>query len=198
MRQRTVVGGVIGVLAGVSAVLALTGVAVGAPASTPISDVVGAGLVNCASVTGEVGYSPATITGGTAAETVSIWFQAKKCTPAAGTTATPVPKSVIGSMSFSSVPNLNGCPQLGNLGTGTLNLTYNYPPVPVAMIDPSVAPSVAVTQVGAFWDLAGAVTQGSYPSPTFSAVLKPDVIAPQTCANGITSEYIIRGTLTNI
>jgi hypothetical protein len=88
---------------------------------------------------------------------------------------------------------------IGALGTGTLNLAYDFPPVPGKMIDPSVASSVTVTQSGAFWDLAGGVNWGSYsPSPSFSAQLKPDVIGAQTCGNGLTSEYIIRGTLSNV
>ena len=93
----------------------------------------------------------------------------------------------------------NACPQIGTLGTGTLNLAYEFPPVPGKMIDPSVASSVTVTQSGAFWDLAGGVGWGSYsPSPSFSAQLKPIVIGGQTCGNGLTSEYITRGTLSNV
>jgi hypothetical protein len=73
-----------------------------------------------------------------------------------------------------------------------LNLTYNYPPVPSPMIDPSVAPAVTVTQVGAFWKLTGQVTAGSYPdpSPNLQILLKPVVIGAQNCKTGITSEYI--------
>lgn len=87
----------------------------------------------------------------------------------------------------------NGCPLLSPpvLGTGTLNLTYNYPPVPRNMIDPSVGQTVTVTQVGPFWVLKGALI-GSYPSANFVAWLKPDVIGAQNCKTGITSEYIIR------
>ena len=171
------------------------------PAMTPTSAVVGTGLINCAVATGEVGYSPASISGGTSAETVSIWFKATKCSPASSTT-TPVPKSVIGSMSFSAIQG-STCPQLGALGSGTLNLAYNYPPVAGTVIDPSVATPVTVTESGPYWDLAGAVTQGSYPDPsptTFTIDLKPNVIGGQSCSIGITSEYIARaqGLLTNI
>jgi hypothetical protein len=206
MRRHTVAGGVVGLLVSLSAVLALTGVAQGASAIpegtsvVPTSDIVGAGLVSCALVQGEVGYSPASIAGGTAAETVSIWFKATKCVAASSTTKL-VPTSVIGSMSFISTEG-NACPLTNLFGKGILNLTYNFPPVPNPMIDPSVAPTVTVTEVGAFWDLAGPVTQGSYPNvpggPSFSAVLKPVVIGAQTCGNGITSEYITRGTLTDV
>ncbi len=204
MRQRNVSRGVVGLFVSLAAVLALAGFAVAAtvtPHATPTTDIVGTGLVNCAVATGEVGYSPASIKGGTSPETVSIWFQAKKCSAASSTTS-PVPISVIGSMSFSAIQN-NGCPQLGKLGTGILNLTYNYPPVPVTMIDPSVASTVTVTQSGPYWDLSGAVTAGSYPDPsptTFTIDLKPNAIGGQNCGTGITSEYIIRaqGLLTNI
>ena len=40
----------------------------------PSRDIVGSGLVNCAAATGEVGYSPASISGGTSAMMISIWF----------------------------------------------------------------------------------------------------------------------------
>jgi hypothetical protein len=167
---------------------------------TPTSAVVGTGLVNCAVTTGEVGYSPASISGGTSAETISIWFKSTKCS-AAATGTKPVPTSVIASMSFSSIQG-NACPLLGTLGKGTLNLTYNYPGVPSTVIDPSVAQSVTVTELGPYWKLAGQVTQGSYidPSPTFSVELKPNGIGTQGCPNGITSEYIARsqGPLTNV
>ena len=130
------------------------------PAATPKTDVVGLGLVNCAAATGEVGYSPASISGGTSAMMISIWFDATKCSAASTTTPTkPVPKTVIGSMSFLSAQG-NTCPLLGSLGEGTLNLTYNYPPVPNPMIDPSVAQNVSVTQSGPFWTLTGQVTWG--------------------------------------
>ena len=197
-------------MACVAAVLALTGAAVGAAAPAPrtdvapTTDVVGAGLVNCATATGEVGYSPTVISSGSLAtpETVSIWFVAKKCSAASSTTS-PVPTSVIGSISFTASQG-NTCPQFGSLGSGTLNLTYNYPPVPSpTMIDPSVATKVSVTQSGPYWDLAGSVTWGSYPDPAgggFTIDLKPDVIGAQSCKTGLTSEYIIRaqGLLTNI
>ena len=120
----------------------------------PSRDIVGSGLVNCAAATGEVGYSPASISGGTSAMMISIWFDATQCSAAPGTVAKPFPKTVIGSISFLSSQN-NGCPLFGQLGTGQLNLTYNYPPVPNPMIDPSVAQNTSVTQSGAFWTLNG-------------------------------------------
>jgi hypothetical protein len=206
MRRRTIVSGILGVLVSLLTVLALTGVSEAAPAvpvgtsATPTADIVGVGLVNCAVVTGEIGFSPAIMTAGTATETVSIWFQGTKCSPAPGTKTGPVPTSVVGGMSFTSTEN-NGCPQLKAIGAGTLNLAYNFPPVPTIMIDPSVAPKVTVTTAGAPpapWTLAGPVTAGSYPSPGFKASLKPIIVGGQTCANGITSLYITSGTLTNV
>jgi hypothetical protein len=167
------------------------------PSVVPTSLVVGTGLINCAAVTGEVGYTTASISGGTAAETISIWFKATKCSAPSGAAANPVPKSVIGSISFPS-NNASTCPQLGTLGTGTLNLAYNYPPVAGLVIDPSVAMPVTVTQVGALWDLSGGTVAGSYPSTTFSGALKPVTIGGQNCGSGITSEYITRGTVSNI
>jgi hypothetical protein len=197
MRRLIVASGAIALALTVSGALAFAGISSGSTTGVPTKDVVGVGIFNCAVVTGEVGFSPSEVTGGTATETTSIWFQATKCAAASGTTATPVPTTVVGSISFTSTQG-NACPQLGSLGTGTLNLSYNFPPVPGKMIDPSVASSVSVTQSGAFWDLAGAVGWGSYPSPSFTAQLKPVVIGTQTCANGLTSEYINRGTLSNV
>jgi hypothetical protein len=168
-----------------------------APGVVPTSAVVGTGLISCAAMTGEVGYTTPSISGGTAAETISIWFKATKCSAPSGTIATPVPKSVTGSMSFPSV-NSSACPQFGTLGTGTLNLSYNYPPVAGVVIDPSVTLPVTATQVGALWDLSGGTVSGSYPSTTFSGTLKPNPIGGQDCGSGITSEYIIRGTLSNV
>lgn len=168
----------------------------------PTAVVVGTGLVDCESVTGEVGYTVPSIAGGGANETISIWFVGKKCVPAGGAGAAPVPASVIGSMSFTS--NLkNGCPLLSPpaLGTGVLNLTYNYPPVPATVINPSVAMPVTVTQAGALWNLTlapGGSVLGSYPSATFSASIKPVTIAGQNCGTGINAEYISRGVLANV
>jgi len=159
-----------------------------APTVTPTKDIVGTGLVTCTKATGEVGYSPASQTGATGNLTVSIWFKATGCSAAAGG-ASPVPTSVIGSM---SVVTQNGCPLLSTIGTGTLNLAYNYPPVPNPMIDPSVAQTATVSDSGPYWVITGTVNAGSYPSTTFQAWLKPDVIAPGNCKSGITSEYIIR------
>lgn len=160
------------------------------PAVRPVRDIVGAGLITCKVATGEVGYSPASKAGATGLLTVSIWFQASGCS-GASSTAKPIPRTVIGAMSFT---RKNGCPLLSPpvLGTGVLNLAYNYPPVPASMIDPSVGQSVTVTQVGPFWVLKGAITAGSYPSASFTAWLKPEVIGAQNCKTGITSEYIVR------
>lgn len=199
MRQRMLIRGGISLLAGLACAAAAAGIAAGAPSTpsapsvTPAKDIVGAGLINCVVATGEVGYSPATVAGGTKAERISIWFQAQKCQGASSTTG-PVPVTVVGSISFVS-RHKNACPQLGYLGKGVLNLSYNFPGVPNPMIDPSVAPVVKVTQVGPYWELKGLVTKGSYPDPAtkpFFASLKPDPIGGQSCKTGITSEYIIR------
>jgi hypothetical protein len=153
----------------------------------PKTDIVGGGLVTCTVATGEVGYSPASQAGGASPLTVSIWFVGKDCTG-----GQPTPKTVIGSMSFQVQENR--CPLLGQIGTGTLNLAYDYPPVPNPMIDPSVAPNTTVTQSGPYWVLTGQVTAGSYPdsSPNLQIWLKPNVIGAQNCKTGITSEYIAR------
>jgi hypothetical protein len=173
------------------------------PAVVPTSDIVGTGLITCAKATGEVGYTPDSIAGGTTPFEVSIWFDATGCTPQAGTTATPVPKSVIGSMSFQAGP---GCPIGGTLGTGNLNLTYNYPGVPNPMIDPSVVVNATVTNgppITPFWTITGSVV-GSYPTPAggpgVSISLKPNLIGSESCRTGLSSEYIARsnGPLTNI
>lgn len=198
MRRLVVAGGAFAFALSVSGVLLFTGISSGSTTGVPTTDIVGIGVFSCGLVTGEVGFSPTEVTGGTAAETTSIWFQATQCKPVAGASTKPIPKTVVGSISFTAV-NGNACPQIGTLGTGTLNLAYEFPPVPGKMIDPSVASSVTVTQSGAFWDLAGGVGWGSYsPSPSFSAQLKPIVIGGQTCGNGLTSEYITRGTLSNV
>ena len=155
-------------------------------AAVPQADIVGAGLVRCTQATGEVGFSPAAKAGGANPLTVSIWFQASRCTG-----GKPTPKTVIGNISFQTN---NACPLASPpaLGMGTLNLTYNYPPVPSPMIDPSVAPTTTVTQVGALWVLTGQVTAGSYPDLTthFQIWLRPVVIGAQNCKTGLTSEYI--------
>jgi len=205
MRRRTIVSGILGVLVSLFTVLALTGVSEAAPAvpvgtsDVPTEDIVGIGLVNCAVVTGEIGFSPAIVTAGTATETVSIWFQGTKCSPAVASKTTPVPASVVGSISFTSSLK-NGCPQIKAGGAGFLNLAFNFPPVPAIMIDPSFGPKVTVSvapPIPGTWNLAGPLG-GSYPSTTFKASLKSAIIAGQTCANGITSLYIPSGTLTNI
>ena len=153
----------------------------------PSVDIVGAGLVKCTVATGEVGFSPAAQVGGASPLTVSIWFKATRCSG-----GQPAPSTVIGSMSFQV--QANHCPLLGQIGSGTLNLAYNYPPVPNPMIDPSVAPNTTVTQSGPYWVLTGQVTAGSYPdpSPILQIWLKPNVIGAQNCKTGITSEYIAR------
>ena len=152
----------------------------------PSVDIVGAGLVKCTVATGEVGFSPAAQVGGASPLTVSIWFKATRCSG-----GQPAPSTVIGSMSFQV--QANHCPLLGQIGSGTLNLAYNYPPVPNPMIDPSVAPNTTVTQAGPYWVLTGQVTAGSYPdpSPILQIWLKPNPIGGN-CATGITSEYIAR------
>jgi hypothetical protein len=205
VRRIAVVGAAIAL---VGSVTAISGAAVTisrglAPSVQPKVDIVGKGLFNCTTVTGEVGYSPDIKAPGatTGHERVSIWFVASNCTALPGQKTTPVPKKVVGSMSF--LDNFGTtCPQLSGpiLGTGIVNLAYNFPGVPVTMIDPSVAPAVQVKQVGAFWDFlpVPGVTDGSYISPKFNAFFKPNPIAPQNCQKGITSEYIIRGALYSV
>jgi hypothetical protein len=196
------------ILLGAAGALAIASTAVGGslasaatqstprPAVAPTVDVVGTGLVNCRVATGEVGYSPASKVQRPEEQgplTISIWFQASHCSAVrtTGTLTRPVPKTVIGSISF-TMPN--GCPLDGWMGQGTLNLAYNYPPVPgPVMIDPTVA-WAQVTNYGTtpFWTISGAVIAGSYPSAGFQIVLKPDVFGGQNCRNGITSENIVR------
>jgi len=191
----------------VSSLAAISGAAVLHRQSTappPKVDIVGKGIFSCGLVQGEVGYSPTIKSSGSPKQTerVSIWFKATQCKVVAGTRATPVPKWVIGAMSFVDQAFGTTCPQLSGppLGTGILNLTYNFPGVPVTMIDPSVAPAESVIAAGPLWNLVSSagVTDGSYISPSFKAQIKPNPIAPQSCPKGITSEYIIRGTLTNV
>jgi hypothetical protein len=158
------------------------------PAVVPTATVVGTGLVTCKTVTGEVGFTPNLIAGGQGAVTTSIWFRGSDCGP--GTRATkPVPKWVIGSMSFTMQ---NRCPvPNGLLGVGTLNLAYNYPDVASLLIDPSVGPKVTVTQpVPGIWVLRGPLI-GSYPDTRFQLVLRVTAFAGQTCSpHGFISRYI--------
>ena len=200
-RRHRVMRAALSVVAGLTAVAASAGFALATQSATPRIDIVGSGLVDCHAVTGEIGFSPATISGGKAVERVSIWFQGTKCSPAiAGAVTKPVPQTVIGSMSFFSAAR-NNCPQNGRLGAGILNFAYNYPPVPAVMIDPSSALSVSVTRA-AVWTLSGKVGWGSYPdpspSPTFKALLKPNLVGGETCKNGVTSLYISGGALLNV
>lgn len=185
-------------LLGAAGAVAIASTAMGGPLATaathashrvavvPKVDIVGRGLVRCTQATGEVGFSPAAKVGGAGPLTVSVWFQASRCVG-----GRPTPKTVIGSMSFQTN---NACPLVSPpaLGAGTLNLTYNYPPVPSPMIDPSVAPATTVTQSGALWVLTGQVTAGSYPDGTthFQIWLRPVVIGAQNCKTGLSSEYI--------
>ena len=190
---------------GVAAAIAVASVATGTslastatqsaerPAAPPTVDVVGAGQVTCQAATGEVGYSPASKVqrrGQQGPLTVSIWFQATQCRPAKGSTAKPVPKTVIGAISF-TMPN--GCPLGGWMGQGTLNLAYDFPPVPgPVMIDPSVA-NATVSNFGItpYWTISGQVYAGSYLSTNLVIVLKPQPIGG-SCTSGITSEWITR------
>jgi hypothetical protein len=160
------------------------------PNVVPSATVVGRGLVDCKTVTGEVGYSPNSVHGGQGPLTVSIWFRGSNCHAFPGTATKPVPKWVIGSMSFVTQ---NGCPLSGTLGAGTLNLAYDYPDVAPLLIDPSVAPKVTVNPFGPFWILQGPITAGSYTDPKFRLLIKPDIFAGHTCAApGLISEYIAR------
>jgi hypothetical protein len=201
-KRRAAVRGFIGLGVGLAAVLATAGFATGAvrPATAlPKVDVVGRGAVDCKDVTGEIGFSPRIIVGGNQPVMVSIWFQGTDC---AGP-AKPLPKRVIGSMSF--LAKVNACPLASPagavVGSGLLNLAHNYPPVPAPiMIDPSVAPVVNVTP-GAIWTLSGPVTWGSYvnaSSTIFTAKLKPVVVGPENCRVGITSMRISSGVLINV
>jgi hypothetical protein len=173
------------------------------PAVVPTRDVVGLGLIQCKAATGEVGYDPASKAGVKGPLYIMIWFQFTGCSAQSPKTKGPVPRTVVGSISFFR-PQGNGCPLLGGLGTGVLNLSYNFPPVPApVMIDPSAALKVSVSQSTAFWVLKGVVDEGSYkgaPLAPFTWQVKPDVIGLQNCRAGITSEYIIRsnGLLKNI
>lgn len=154
----------------------------------------GVGQVTCKAATGEVGYSPASKIQAPEQQgplTISIWFQATGCAAATGTAAKPIPKTVVGAISF-TMPN--GCPLDGWMGQGTLNLAYDFPPVPgPVMIDPSVA-SATVSNFGTtpYWTISGQVVAGSYPSTNLVIVLKPTVIGGQNCKSGITSEWITR------
>jgi hypothetical protein len=166
------------------------------PAAGPTTDVVGTGQIICKAATGEVGYSPASQIQPSEQQgplTVSIWFQLTGCAAVRGTTTkvNRVPKTVIGTVSF-TMPN--GCPLDGWMGQGTLNLAYDFPPVPApVMIDPSVA-TATISNYGTtpFWTIQGAVWAGSYLG-NYKVVLKPSVIgAGANCKTGITSEWITR------
>jgi len=205
-RRAAVIGTAIALVSSIAAISGAVVLNRVAPRAVPKVDIVGKGIFNCAQVTGEVGYSPTISSAGslTKHERVSIWFIATKCKAVKGTKASPVPKYVTGSLSFLDNYGTT-CPQLTSaggppLGTGVLNLAYNFPQVPVTMIDPSVAPAESVTQAGALWNITGSggVSDGSYLSPGFKAQIKPNPIAPQSCPRGLTSEYIIRGTLTAV
>jgi len=195
------------ILLGVAGAIAVASVAMGAslasaatqsaarPSATPTTDVVGTGQVTCDAATGEVGYSPASKIQASEQQgplTISIWFQATKCVPVKGTAVKYIPKSVVGAISF-TMPN--GCPLDGWMGQGTLNLAYDFPPVPgPVMIDPSVA-SATVSNYGTtpYWTISGQVVAGSYPSTNLVIVLKPSVIgSTANCKSGITSEWITR------
>jgi hypothetical protein len=164
------------------------------PAVVPTSDIVGTGSFTCKTATGEVGYSPASGSGTASSatpQTISIWFDASGCSGK----GQPVPKTVLASMSFPSTQGTT-CPLFNTFGSNaTLNLAYNYPPVPATMIDPSVVTGVTISDPTAspYWTLTGTVTQGSYLGSSFSVMIKPNGIGTESCASpGITSEYIAR------
>jgi hypothetical protein len=205
-RRRSLLRGAISLVVGLTAVVASAGLAGASTATprsagTPVADVVGTGLVNCAAVTGEIGFSPASIFGGTSVEVISIWLQGTKCTSVKGSVpAKPLPKTVILSMSFTTT---NACPLLGVIGGGTANFAYNYPPVPSPMIDPSVGMNVAVTEgppytLNGYWRLLGQVNWGSYPSPAFQANIHPVLVGGESCQTGVTSMYVNGGTMANV
>jgi hypothetical protein len=212
MRNRAA-RGALGAALGLTAVLASTGIALAAPAAPhsapagarattpqPKIDLIGQGLVNCDVVTGEVGFSPKLTAAGTKLEMISVWFQGSRCTPATPGAATrPVPKTVIGSITYFTKPM---CPIKKQEVQGQqVDLTYNYPPVPTpTMIDPSAVPATTVIVSNWVWHLGGAVL-GSYPSPAstpFTAVLRTAPIGPENCKSGYTSLYIKSGVLANV
>jgi hypothetical protein len=206
--RRRLLRGAIGLVAGLTAVAASAGLAGASaapvrPAAVPSADIVGTGLVNCGRVTGEIGFSPATVFNGTAVDVVSIWLQGTACKPARGSATKPLPKTVVLSMSFTTT---NVCPQTDVIGGGTANFAYNYPPVPSPMIDPSVAMNVSVTEGPPYtspgdWRLLGLVNWGSYSAsvgPDFQANIRPVVIGRQNCKTGVTSMYVSEGTMINV
>lgn len=208
-RRHRLLLGAVSLAAGLAALAGSTGIAgasVATPRTTgvPTADIVGTGLVNCADVTGEIGFSPASISGGTAVEVINIVLQGQKCTPAKGSvSAKPVPKTVSLSMSITTT---NACPLIGVIGGGTANFAYNFPPVPSPMIDPSTAMNVSVTEgrpytLNGYWRLLGQVNWGSYGSPAnplFQANIHPVIVGKESCGNGVSSLYVNGGTLTNV
>jgi hypothetical protein len=200
-RRRRLLFSAVSLAVGLAALVGSTGIAGASVATlrttgTPTADVVGTGLVNCAVVTGEIGFSPASISGGSSVEVINIWLLGQKCTPVKGKVGTkPVPSTVSLSMSLTTT---NVCPMLGVIGGGTANLAYNYPVTSSPMIDPSTAMNVAVTESGPFWNLQGQVNWGSYLSPLFKANIKPVGVGSESCSSGITSMYVTRGTLSNV
>lgn len=208
-RKRHFARAAISLVVGLTAVAASTGIAGAStatprPAVGPREDIVGTGLVNCGAVTGEIGFSPSSVTGGTSVEVISIWLQGSKCVAAKGTVgAKPVPKTVVLSMSFTTT---NVCPPNGPIGGGTANFAYNFPPVPALMIDPSVAMNVAVTagppaSLTGIWHLLGQVNWGSYPDPAsslFRATIRTSPIGRESCKTGVTSLYVNAGTMVNV
>ncbi len=220
---RTIVGVAFGAsLLTTGIVVATTNVAVGkvAPkAAATATDVVGAGTFNCASGSGEVGYSPASGSTPNAPMMISVWLEGTKCTSSTtGTTpATPLPTDVILSFSVEepgpALPTTT-CP-LSGTWPGNANLAYNsktypFPPkdkvphgivVGDSILDPSVAMSAGLTTGGATWTISGPVQWGSYPSTSFTASFHPwwlNGTGVGGCAAGITSGWVDDVTLTGV
>jgi hypothetical protein len=204
-------------------VIATTNVAGGkvhANATGKAKDVVGVGLVNCASGTGEVGFSPASGSA-SAPMMISVWLEGTKCTSASTTQpAKPLPKTVILSFSVEepgpSLPTTT-CP-LSGTWLGNANLAYSskadpFPPVDTvgssgvvtgtSIIDPSVAMSAGLNTGGALWTINGATQWwGSYaPGANFQASFHPwwlNATGQGGCSTGITSGWVDDVTLSNI
>jgi hypothetical protein len=208
-------------------VIATTNVAVGkglgharvTPAVASAKDVVGTGNFTCKGGEGEVGYSPASVTGGTNPMMISVWLEATGCKATTGTVVKPLPTDVILSFSIEEPgPSLppNTCPISGTF-VGNANLAYSskaYPFPPQdkvgstgvvtgdSIIDPSVAMSAGLTTGGATWTISGgSAWWGSYPSSNFAASFHPywlNGTGTGSCARGITSGWVDDVVLKNV
>jgi hypothetical protein len=189
-------------------------------AAATAKDLVGTGLFNCTSGSGEVGYSPASVTGGTQPMMISVWLEATKCKSIAGAVpAKPLPTDVILSFSIEepgpSLPT-STCPisgtWLGNANLAYSAKAYPFPPKDTvgstgvvtgdSIIDPSVAMSAGLTTGGATWTINGATAWwGSYPSGNFVASFHPwwlNATGTGSCSRGITSGWVDDVVLKNV